>query len=161
MVFLFFLFVFLYADFCDFLYGITAILYGPERGIYEDKPKTKTSVRWIKLPNETLALLTEYRQWQNEQKNIWGDKWIESGHIFTKEKGGPFHPTTVNAFLAEFSERHNLPHINPHAFRHTQVSILFFNRVDAVSISRRLGHANVSTPQNNSDNNSTLVQLNS
>jgi len=172
-----------------------AILYSPERGICEDKPKTKTSVRWIKLPDETLALLTKYRQWQNEQKTIWGDKWIESGHIFTKEKGGPFHPTTINAFLAEFSGRHNLPHINPHAFRHTQASILFFNRVDAVSISRRLGHANVSTTtdiyshiikqseeqvsdciadvvlrspksktstiQNDSNNNSTLVQLNS
>ncbi len=104
-----------------------------------------TSTIYVKLPDATMALLDEYRQWQDEYKKTWGDKWVETGHVFTKEQGGPLHPTTINAILKEFAERHDLPHINPHAFRHTQASILFFNRVDAVSISRRLGHANVST----------------
>ena len=122
-----------------------AILYGRETGIYEGRPKTKASDRWIKLPGETMALLKEYRSWQDEYKTMWGDKWHESGHIFTKEKGGPLHPTTINAMLTEFDQRHGLPHINPHAFRHTQASILFFNKVDALSIRNRLGHANVST----------------
>lgn len=169
-------------------------LYSSEVGIYEDKPKTKTSIRWIKLPDETMVLLDKYRQWQSEYKTTWGDKWVESGHVFTKEQGGPLHPTTINAILKDFAERHTLPHINPHAFRHTQASILFFNKVDAVSISRRLGHSHVSTttdiyahiikeseerisdciaevvlrspknrlssPQNATGNNSTLVQLN-
>jgi integrase len=127
------------------IYVDRAILYSAGEGIYEDKPKTKTSVRWIKLPSETMALLEEYRDWQNDYKTKWGDKWIETNHIFTKEKGGPLHPTTINALLKDFAEKHNLPHINPHAFRHTQASILFFNKVDAVSISRRLGHAHTST----------------
>ena len=48
-------------------------------------------------------------------------------------------------WLAEFSKRHGLPHINLHAFRHTQASMLFFNGIDSVSISHRLGHAHVST----------------
>ncbi|MDE5893477.1 MAG: hypothetical protein K2H45_11205 [Acetatifactor sp.] len=38
-------------------------------------------------------------------------------------------------WLAEFSKRHGLLHINPHAFRHTQASMLFFNGIDSVSIS--------------------------
>jgi len=38
------------------IYVDRAILYGgKETGIYEDTPKTKTSVRWIKLPSETMA----------------------------------------------------------------------------------------------------------
>lgn len=127
------------------IYIDRAIYYSTSMGIYEDRPKTKTSVRWIKLPKETMTLLDEYRRWQNEYKAAWGDKWIESGHIFTKEKGGPLHPAMMNTLLSDFDKKHNLPHINPHAFRHTQASILFFNRVDAVSISRRLGHAHVST----------------
>ena len=45
----------------------------------------------------------------------------------------------------EYQERHGLPHINPHAFRHTMTSLLYFNGVDSVSISKRLGHAQVST----------------
>lgn len=48
-------------------------------------------------------------------------------------------------WLAEFSKRHSLPYINPHAFRHTQASMRFFNGIDSVSIGHRLGHAHVST----------------
>ena len=58
------------------------------------------------------------------------------------------HPDTVTDWLNKFSSRHNLPHINPHAFRHTMASMLYFNGVDSVSISKRLGHAQVSTTAN-------------
>lgn len=37
---------------------------------------------------------------------------------------------------------------SPHAFQHTMASMLYFNGVDRVSISRRLGHAQVSTTAN-------------
>ena len=58
------------------------------------------------------------------------------------------HPDSVKRWLNKFSARHDLPHINPHAFRHTMASILYFNGVDSVSISKRLGHAQVSTTAN-------------
>lgn len=48
----------------------------------------------------------------------------------------------------KFSKKYNLPHINAHAFRHTMASMLYFNGVDSVSISKRLGHAQVSTTAN-------------
>ena len=58
---------------------------------------------------------------------------------------GCFRLLLKNVSMAEISKRHGLPHINPHAFRHTQASMLFFNGIDSVSISHRLGHAHVST----------------
>ena len=36
--------------------------------MYEGTPKTRDSVRTIKLPEETMALLEEYRQWQEAQR---------------------------------------------------------------------------------------------
>ena len=54
----------------------------------------------------------------------------------------------MTGWMDKFSKRHNLPHINPHAFRHTMASILYFNKADSVSISKRLGHAQVSTTAN-------------
>ena len=57
----------------------------------------------------------------------------------------PINPDSVTRFLDEFSEKRGLPHINPHAFRHTMASVMCFNRIDPVSISRRLGHSKVST----------------
>ena len=58
------------------------------------------------------------------------------------------NPSQLGNWLDRFARRHNLPHLNPHAFRHTMTSVLFFNGVDSVSISRRLGHASVSTTTN-------------
>lgn len=58
------------------------------------------------------------------------------------------HPDSVTDWLGKFSQRHNLPHINPHAFRHTMASMLYYSGVDSVSISQRLGHAQVSTTAN-------------
>lgn len=55
------------------------------------------------------------------------------------------HPDSVGKWLTKFCKRHDLPHINPHAFRHTMASMLYYNGMDSVSISKRLGHAQVST----------------
>lgn len=41
-----------------------------------------------------------------------------------------------------------VPHINPHAFRHTAASILISKGVDIVTVSKMLGHANTSTTTN-------------
>lgn len=57
-------------------------------------------------------------------------------------------PDSVTDWMKKFSKRHGLPHINPHAFRHTMASMLYFNGVDSVPISKRLGHAQVSTTAN-------------
>ena len=121
------------------------LLYRKELGIYEDTPKTKGSVRYIRLPDQTMELLAEYRKWYREEKFRWGDKWEDNDYLFPRENGAPMFPGYVCNWLTEFSKRHGLPHINPHAFRHTQASLLFFNGIDSVSISHRLGHAHVST----------------
>lgn len=121
------------------------ILYSPDRGIYEDTPKTATSNRYVTLPAETMQLLRQYRVWQNEERLRLGEYYQYQGFVFTQENGRPMHPDSVTSWLSKFSKRHGLPHINPHAFRHTMASMLYFNGVDSVSISKRLGHAQVST----------------
>ena len=45
-------------------------------------------------------------------------------------------------------EKYGLPHLNAHAFRHSVASALIFAGVDPVSVSRRLGHNQVSTTTN-------------
>lgn len=127
------------------IYIDLTILYSPKIGIYEETPKTKGSVRYIRLPDETMQLLREYYRWYMEQKFRCGDKWQDNGYLFPKENGAPLHPGYINNWFYSFSERHGLRRINPHAFRHTQASMLFFSGIDSVSISHRLGHAHVST----------------
>jgi site-specific recombinase XerD len=99
----------------------------------------------INLPDEMIRLLREYQVRQMEQKILFGDKWQNSEYIFANEEGGALNPGTVGGWLRRFSKKYDLPYLNAHAFRHTQASILFFNGIDAISISKRLGHARVST----------------
>lgn len=124
------------------------VLYSADRGIYEDSPKTATSNRFVTLPFETMKLLRKYRAWQNQERLRLGEYCQYQGFVFTQDNGQPMHPDSVTTWLDRFSKRHNLPHINPHAFRHTMASMLYFNGVDSVSISKRLGHAQVSTTAN-------------
>ena len=63
----------------------------------------------------------------------------------TAEDGQPMHPDSPTDWLAKFSKRHNLPPIHPHKFRHTQASLLISEGVDILTVSKRLGHAKVST----------------
>lgn len=44
------------------------IQYTPDRGIYEDVPKTAASNRFVSLPVETMPLLRRYRTWQNAER---------------------------------------------------------------------------------------------
>lgn len=76
--------------------------------------------------------------------------WVQSMNSIRSraEENTRKSPCCVTDWLAKFSKRHGLPHINPHAFRHTMASMLYFNGVDSVSISKRLGHAQVSTTAN-------------
>ena len=121
------------------------ILYSPDIGVYEDTPKTATSDHWVSLPTETMQLLRQYRAWQNAERLRLGEYYHDQGFLFAQEDGKSMHPDSITSWLAKFSKRHGLPHINPHAFRHTMASMLYFNGVDSVSISKRLGHAQVST----------------
>ena len=68
--------------------------------------------------------------------------------MFAQDNGAPMHPDSVTDYLKKLSRRYGLPHLNPHAFRHTMASMLYYNGVDSVSISKRLGHAQVSTTAN-------------
>jgi len=124
------------------------VLYSADRGIYEDTPKTATSDRYISLPMETMQLFRQYRAWQNSERLRLGEYFQNQDFVFTQDNGKPMHPDSVTDWLNKFSKRHGLPHINPHAFRHTMASMLYFNGVDSVSISKRLGHSQVSTTAN-------------
>ncbi len=122
----------------------STILYTPDRGIYENETKTGDT-RQIALPAETLALLREYRRWYLELQLANGDRWNSSGYLFVRDDGTPMQPDSIGAWLAKFSLRHSLPHINPHAFRHTAASVLINSGTDIVTVSKRLGHAKTST----------------
>ncbi len=124
----------------------SALLQSSTVGIYESTTKTGNT-RYIPLPQETIDLLHRYRAVQDELRQAMGDRWQESDYIFTREDGSPVRPDCITQWMGDFSRRHGLPHINPHAFRHTAASVLISQGSDIVTVSKMLGHAKVSTTE--------------
>ena len=74
-----------------------------------------------------------------------GNKWVGSGFVFVSDNGSRMDPSSISGWLNKFSEENGLPHIHPHAFRHTAASNMIANGVDLVTTAAELGHANAST----------------
>lgn len=96
-----------------------------------------------------MEMLRAYRKWYIKTSTEFGSRWHNTGFLFFQDKSGnegkPMHPDTVNQWLRSFAQRHGLGHINSHAFRHTMASLLLHGNMDIASISKRLGHAKIST----------------
>lgn len=123
-----------------------ALLVGKKGIAYEDTTKTGDT-RYLNIPVETVQLLQEYRREQMVLRLKNGDRWQDTGYVFTRDDGRPMNPDSVTAWLSDFSEKNGLPHINPHAFRHTAASVLIAAGTDVVTVSKQLGHSSVSTTE--------------
>lgn len=99
----------------------------------------------MNIPRETVALLRRYKTSRGLLQLANGDRWKDTGYLFTQDDGLPMNPTSITAWLRKFSMRRGLPYINPHVFRHSVASILISAGTDIVTVSKQLGHAQVST----------------
>ncbi|MBQ6464864.1 MAG: tyrosine-type recombinase/integrase [Oscillospiraceae bacterium] len=123
----------------------STLLYSSGTGIFENATKTR-DVRFLKLPKETMNLLRDYRQYWVELKFKNGDQWKGDDYVFVQDDGSVIFPDSITAYLNSLNVKYpQLPHINPHAFRHSVASVLIGAQVDPVTVSKRLGHSRVST----------------
>ncbi len=118
-----------------------ALLYSAKRGVYEGPPKNGKS-RTIRISPETVALLKRHRTEQIKLRFKNSDRWINTGYVFTQDNGDRISPDSVTDWLNKFSAANGLPHIHPHAFRHTAASTMIANGVDLVTAANELGHSN-------------------
>lgn len=123
-----------------------SVLYSRDIGTYQDTPKTDDSCRFVAVPKQTMTLLEEWQKFQNADSEEKGEFFKNPDKLlFTQENGSPIHPDSITTWLDRFAKKNHLPHIYPHKFRHTMASQLIYNKVDVVSVSKRLGHSKVST----------------
>lgn len=136
-------------DLGDGLIDITRTsLYLPQRGIFDDDTKTKSSRRVIKVPPEVIDILSEHKAEQNKARVLMGDRWQDSGKVFTKWDGSPIYPGTITRWISDFVKRHDLPPIHLHSLRHTNATLLIASGADLRTVSKRLGHSNMTTTGN-------------
>ena len=116
-----------------------------EKGVYTDTPKTATSMRSLKIPNELVSLIKRYKIWQEEYKTSLGNKWVENDRLFTQWNGKPMDPSAPYYYFQAFCKRNDLRFCNIHSFRHLNAALLITNGVDVKTVQTCLGHSEAGT----------------
>lgn len=107
------------------------------------KPKTKTSIRSIKIGEDTIEVLKEQKERiTNEREDIKVKHlWKEMDMVFPSTIGTPIDPTNLLKKFRQLLRKSGLPKIRFHDLRHTSASLMLNNGVDVLVASRRLGHS--------------------
>ena len=94
-------------------------------------PKSKHSIRTIKMPDQLLHDLKEYRKIAKGKYLFGGDK-----------------PVSIFSYQGAFKriiDKTDLPPITLHGLRHSHASFLINNGANVLLVSRRLGHSSISS----------------
>lgn len=117
-------------------------------GNYTDTPKTKKSVRSLKLPDIVFDRLSELREQQHINRERYGSKWTDCDRIFVNKFGAPLYKGEPYKWQKKITEEHGLKFCDIHSLRHFNATVLINSGIDAATVSRALGHSSISTTTN-------------
>lgn len=111
---------------------------------YVSTPKSKTSIRTIKLDNTTIKLLKKHKINQKEvylrYKNY---KPSDKNLVFHQHDGRWLRTNVVREYFKTVCKRAGVPVLSPHALRHTHAVHLLEAGANIKYVSERLGHASI------------------
>ena len=117
-------------------------IYFKQFGVVNKDTKTKSSKRTIRVPEQLMSILAEYKVWYDEQKINHGDLWEKSDNLFLQDNGNVINPCTINSWLKDFNLKHGFKNIPPHSLRHTCITMQINAGIPIKTVSARAGHAN-------------------
>ncbi|WP_160051516.1 site-specific integrase [Nocardiopsis sp. FR26] len=104
-------------------------------------PKSAAGQRTITLDTDTIKVLRAWKRFQNEERLKVGQKWPDSGLVFTRQDGSGWHPAQVSDWFLRISRAAGLPPITLHGLRHGAASLALAAGTDVKVVSSELGHA--------------------
>lgn len=105
--------------------------------------KTDSSIRTIKLSEETVTVLRKQKTMIAKEKLQSGAEYNNYDLVVCTSKGTPINPANVKRTFARLIQEANLLRIRFHDLRHTHATILLSQGVHAKIVSERLGHRNI------------------
>jgi integrase len=104
--------------------------------------KTNMGRRTIDLCDRTIEVLKEWRERQDEERNLLGDEYEDNDFVFASQDGSAVNPDFFSQCFDRLLAKAPLPRIRLHDLRHTHATILLKAGVPVKVVSERLGHAN-------------------
>jgi integrase len=110
-------------------------------------PKTRSSIRTIKLDPETVRVMKEYRLNQKETILRYGFQRSDLNLVFHGPDGRWLRINVVREYMKEVCKRVGLPQLSPHALRHSHAVHLLEAGATIRYVAERLGHATIKTTE--------------
>lgn len=104
-------------------------------------PKSKRSLRKVKLDPTVMTQLKKYLLWVKKEKLRFGMIHRPTDFLFCSYQSmGPLSPNSTSYLFKRLCERAGLRHITPHGLRHTHATLLLKGGNQVISVAKRLGN---------------------
>ncbi|GHU44836.1 hypothetical protein FACS1894111_12690 [Clostridia bacterium] len=105
-------------------------------------PKTKSSVRIIRIDALLIGFLHQYREQQDAQIIDLGSRWIDNNIVFPNLTGGYLNACLANRILKKLITGTDIdPNLHTHSLRHSFASILIDSGANVKTVQDALGHS--------------------
>jgi integrase len=111
--------------------------------VFEGPPKSAASMRTIALDRHTIAVLRQHAYRQRQERHAAGDRWHNTGYLFTSRHGHPLHPGYLTHRFAALVAATGLPPVRLHDLRHGAATLAHLAGTDLKTISDQLGHSSI------------------
>jgi integrase len=111
-------------------------------------PKTARSRRTLAVPASIVSSLREHRDRQEQEKTEEGNRWVETGLVFTNAQGNPIDASLVSKQFHQHLERAGLAQRRFHDLRHSCATLLLVQGVAPRVVMEVLGHSQIAMTMN-------------
>lgn len=115
-------------------------MYSSTCGIYEKPPKTKTSIRYIPIPQSLIDDLRKYYEWFKLADDDFDNK-LDQYYLAVNVYRQPESPQAIGAWLKQFEKKYGFTEVSCHGLRHTYCSLLLSQNVPIQTVSNYMGHS--------------------
>lgn len=116
--------------------------------VYSDNTKTDSSNRVLPLTGYMRDYLKKVKLQQAENRELFGDAYIENDLVCVHPNGAPIRPDYVSPHFQRRLKEIGLPLIRFHDLRHSAVYALRMGGCDVKDIQAWLGHSDITTTLN-------------
>lgn len=105
----------------DVLKVFPAVLVSDSTILVFKKPKTKTSIRRVWLPETVARMLVDWKKQQEEQKRYLGSEYYDYNIVLALPNGRPMEGQVISRLFNAMIRRNDLPKVVFHSLRHPYV----------------------------------------
>jgi integrase len=117
-------------------------------GVVFGPPKSRRSRRVLTMPAVVSSALRQHRERQQAERAAAGERWTDSGLVFTTATGGHLEPRNLNTTFGRLLGRAGVRPIRLHDLRHTCATLLLSRGVSPRMVMDILGHSQIAVTMN-------------